>query len=119
MISSRSLRFIPYIVRRHVGSRSTRTLAEVARAWGRSLEGIDFARPSRVLAEALENAGVATLDLTPAFQSAAPVTRLYKPRDTHWNVAGNRLASEAIVAVLRESLTRDISSNARPGRSPR
>ena len=70
--------------------------AEVARSWGRSIDGIDFGRPSRVLARALGDAGVETLDLMPAFQETGRNVRLYKPRDTHWNVAGNRLAAEQI-----------------------
>jgi hypothetical protein len=77
---------------------------EVARSWGRSLEEIDFARPSRALANALEHAGVSALDLTPALQQAARSTRLYKPRDTHWNIAGNRLAAEQIVPAVRRHL---------------
>jgi hypothetical protein len=76
--------------------------AEVARAWDRPLASIDFARPTRMVAAALARAGVETLDLLPAFRAAATETRLYKPRDTHWNLAGNRLAASEIVPVLRE-----------------
>jgi hypothetical protein len=78
--------------------------AEVARSWGRPVEGIDFARPSRVLANALEHARVSALDLTPALQQAARSRRLHKPRDTHWNIAGNRLAAEHIVPAVRRHL---------------
>jgi hypothetical protein len=43
------------------------------------------------------------VDLLPAFRSAARTTRLYKPRDTHWNIAGNRLAAREIAAAVRAS----------------
>jgi hypothetical protein len=53
----------------------------------------DFSRPSRALSAALAEAGIAHLDLYEQFASAAKTRRLYKPRDTHWNLAGNRLAA--------------------------
>ena len=72
---------------------------EVARAWGR--DSIDFTRPTRVVAAALASAGLPAIDLLPAFQKAGDGVRLYKPRDTHWNMAGNRVAAEAILPALR------------------
>jgi hypothetical protein len=75
--------------------------AEVARAWDRPLDSIDFARPTRLVAAALARAGVAAVDLLPAFQAAAKGERLYKPRDTHWNLAGNRLAASEIAPAVR------------------
>jgi hypothetical protein len=74
---------------------------EVARAWARSRESLDFRRPTRAIVEALGQAGIPTLDLLPAFTEAGAAERLYKPRDTHWNVAGNRLAATAIIPPLR------------------
>ena len=44
------------------------------------------------------------LDLLPAFVEAGQRTRLYKPRDTHWNLAGNRLAAEVIAPIMRERI---------------
>jgi hypothetical protein len=79
---------------------------EVARAWGRGRESLDFARPTRVVAAALARADVSTIDLLPAFQHAGESGRLYKPNDTHWNIAGNRVAAEVIVSALRSWLTR-------------
>jgi hypothetical protein len=49
----------------------------------------------------LARAGLQTIDLLPAFEEAGRGVRLYKPRDTHWNLAGNRVAAEAILPVLR------------------
>lgn len=60
--------------------------------------GYDYARPNRVFAELLRQRGIACLDLLPAFMAAAPRHALYKPRDTHWNIAGNALAAEQVAA---------------------
>ena len=86
---------------------------EVARAWGRARVSLDFARPTRVVAAALARAGLPTVDLLPAFQQVGVNLRLYKPRDTHWNLAGNRLAAEAILPALREWRDRRTERNAR------
>lgn len=75
--------------------------AEVARAWDRPLDAIDFTRPTRLVGAALARAGVTAVDLLPAFQAAAQQERLYKPRDTHWNLAGNRLAASEIAPAVR------------------
>ncbi len=56
----------------------------------------DFSAPSRALSAALAQAGVPRLDLYRAFAAAAKSQRLYKPLDTHWNLAGNRLAASVI-----------------------
>lgn len=61
---------------------------------------MDFDLPNRLLARALRDAGIAYLDLLPSFRAAAARTTLYKPQDTHWNIAGNRLAAEAIAEHL-------------------
>ncbi len=61
---------------------------------------IPWEKPNIELAQALENAGIPVLDLLPAFIEAGRRERLYKPRDTHWNRAGNRLAAETIARHL-------------------
>jgi len=75
---------------------------EVARAWGRTRGSLDFERPSRVVRDSLARAGIPAIDLLPAFRQAGADTQLYKPRDTHWNLAGNRLGAETIIPALRE-----------------
>lgn len=77
--------------------------AQVVRAYRAGPGDFDFARPNRLLAEALAAAGIAYLDLLPEFLKHAP-TRLYKPRDTHWNLAGNKLAADTIAPFLRQRL---------------
>lgn len=61
---------------------------------------LDLERPNRELARALRAAGIPYLDLLPAFAEAAVRERLHKPADSHWNLAGNRLAAEEIQAWL-------------------
>ncbi|MEZ5293487.1 MAG: hypothetical protein R2745_20560 [Vicinamibacterales bacterium] len=74
--------------------------AAVAAALRVGVETLDVGQPDRLLAAALAERGIATADLLPAFQSAAGGERLYKPRDTHWNLAGNRLAAAALARAL-------------------
>lgn len=80
--------------------------AEVARARGRRPDAVDAARPTRAIATALDEAGVPYLDLTPAFLEHADQGPFYKPHDTHWNLAGNRLAAEVIAPAVRARLAR-------------
>ncbi len=78
--------------------------AEVAQALGRTTGDLDLARPNREMAQALTAAGVAYVDLLPSLVDAAAHERVYKPQDTHWNVAGNRVAASVLVAALRQRL---------------
>jgi hypothetical protein len=67
-----------------------------------SLAEIDPRLPSRVLEAFCREKGVPCLDVTDALvkasqESPAP---LYKRRDTHWTIRGNRVAAEAEAASL-------------------
>jgi hypothetical protein len=78
---------------------------QVNEALFRSLAGgaeseFELERPQRVLREFLDERGVLYLDLLPVLREAERVERTYKPRDTHWNVRGNRVAGEAIADWL-------------------
>ena len=69
----------------------------------------DLDRPSRRLAEVVEGLGLPCLDLLPALRTGQDGP-YYKPNDTHWNIAGNRLAAREIaVFVLRETAGREPS----------
>jgi hypothetical protein len=57
----------------------------------------DRDRPQRRLREFCTAAGVPCLDLLPVFQGR---TDLYAPRNTHWNVTGNRLAARVLADWL-------------------
>jgi SGNH hydrolase-like domain, acetyltransferase AlgX len=70
------------------------------------LSDFDASFPNRMLLNYCERAGLTCHDITPALISAsrAGAEPLYKPRDTHWNVRGNRLAAEEEAAFLRTIL---------------
>jgi hypothetical protein len=80
--------------------------AEVVRASGRRPDEFDFDLPNAQIAGVLTGQGVAVLDLLSAFREAGRRERLYKPQDTHWNLAGNRLAAATIAPFLRDRLRR-------------
>jgi hypothetical protein len=77
--------------------------AEVVRASGHAPDELDFELPNRAISAALANDGIPRLDLLPVFREESRNVRLYKPQDTHWNVAGNKLAAREIAAFLRET----------------
>ena len=56
----------------------------------------NWSQPNQLVAEYLEAAGINYLDLYPAFCELSTHTQLYKPRDSHWNIAGNALAAELL-----------------------
>ncbi len=66
----------------------------------REESAVDFARPNQMLARELDALGIEYLDLLPAFADAGRQSRNYKLRDTHWNIAGNQLATEVIAKYL-------------------
>jgi len=74
---------------------------EVARASGRPRADLDFTQPNRLLAASLDADRIRVIDLLPTFRERGASMRLYKPQDTHWNIAGNALAAETIAAALR------------------
>ena len=89
-------------------------LAAVAQALGRAPGDFDVEQPNRAITAALEAAGIPLLDLLPAFVDRSPRGRLYKPQDTHWNIAGNRVAAVEIAQALRERLAARVRAPAAP-----
>jgi SGNH hydrolase-like domain, acetyltransferase AlgX len=62
----------------------------------------DPALPNRTLAARLSKAGIDTIDLYDSFAATGAQKRLYKPRDTHWNIAGNQLAANVVAVHLEK-----------------
>lgn len=56
--------------------------------------------------DALKQAKIDYIDLYPQFVRAGKARSLYRPRDSHWNIAGNRLAAEIIEKNIRYHLER-------------
>jgi hypothetical protein len=69
---------------------------EVVTASNHGPDQFDFSLPNRILSRELENMKVKQLDLLKPFKQASTRGPLYKPNDTHWNIAGNKLAAEVI-----------------------
>lgn len=77
--------------------------AQAAAAAGRELEEYDLDLPQRELVRFFEANGIQFVDLLPDFRRRARDEALYIPRDSHWNRAGNRLAAERLLDLLRAS----------------
>ncbi|HET9844625.1 MAG TPA: hypothetical protein VFQ02_02675, partial [Nitrospira sp.] len=70
-----------------------------------SHDELDFDLPNTRLAQELQGRGIKHLDLLPAFKGASKERRLYIPRNTHWNIEGNRLAASLLIDFLRHEFS--------------
>jgi hypothetical protein len=68
--------------------------------------GFDEDYPNRTLEQYCQRWHLRCFDVTPAMRAAAAASPdpLYLPRDSHWNVRGNRVAAEAEAGFLKELL---------------
>ena len=64
---------------------------------------LDFDRPNKRLIEELKARNMRYLDLLEPFRLRSRDVLLYKPRDTHWNIAGNQLAADLLQSFLHEA----------------
>ena len=78
--------------------------SEVVAESNRGKDQFDSALSSRMLARGLQEMDVKQLDLLEPFKQAAVSKRLYKPRDTHWNIAGNKLAADLIGNYISKTI---------------
>ena len=73
-----------------------------------------------MLSDRLDKLGIKYIDLLPSFSENSG-ERLYRVRDTHWNIAGNQLAANIIQAhivnYVRENAKYRYSSGGQQGRS--
>lgn len=65
---------------------------------------LDFDLPNKRLGEELRARKIRYLDLLEPFRLRSRAIRLYKPRDTHWNIAGNQLAADLLQNFLHEAI---------------
>jgi hypothetical protein len=79
---------------------------EIVRAYPGREADFDFLFPNRRLNAGLDRLGIRHVDLTGPFREAARARPLYLPRDTHWNIAGNRLAADLIRDELLQKGTK-------------
>jgi hypothetical protein len=68
----------------------------------------DFSQtsPNRILLDYCWRSGLSCFDLTPAMTKAGSESAdpLYRPRETHWNIRGNRVAAAAEGEFLRQKI---------------
>ena len=78
---------------------------EVRAAYYPSLEEnkLDIRLPNRRLSNELDKLGITNIDLYEYFSNS--LDQLYRPRDTHWNIAGNQMAANIIHEHIRKHLT--------------
>ena len=62
----------------------------------------DILQPNKFLSEKLKDLGIDFLDLYEYFAVESNKQSLYKPRDTHWNIAGNQLAADLIQMYIQK-----------------
>jgi hypothetical protein len=67
-----------------------------------SMDALDPTLPNRQLAVYCQRAAIPCVDLTPVFieASRSSAEPLYKQRDAHWTIRGNRVAADAEAAFL-------------------
>lgn len=69
-----------------------------------NIQNLDISQPNRLFAEVFTKENINYLDLLDGFLAASKEENLYKPRDTHWNIAGNRVASRLITPKIIEQI---------------
>jgi hypothetical protein len=65
---------------------------------------VDMLQPNHLSHEDFAANGIPYIDLFPSFTNSKE--NLYKPRNTHWNIAGNRLAAQNITPKVIEVMQR-------------
>ena len=78
--------------------------AEVIAASGLAEASFDFALPNRLLHEKFDELKIDYIDLITEFSAKSLDKRLYRPNDSHWNIAGNELAARLILQHLSAQL---------------
>ena len=64
----------------------------------------DFTLPNRLLRARFEELKIDYIDLTTEFSNQSINDRLYRPNDSHWNIAGNELAARLILQHVSAQL---------------
>jgi hypothetical protein len=78
--------------------------ARVVEQSGRGSASFDFALPNRLLRARFEELKIDYIDLIAEFSAHSLNERLYRPNDSHWNIAGNALAARLISKHLAAQL---------------
>jgi hypothetical protein len=76
----------------------------VIAASGLAPGSFDFTLPNRLLHASFEELKINYIDLTTEFSAHSLNDRLYRPNDSHWNIAGNELAARLILQHVSAQL---------------
>ena len=77
---------------------------QVIEKWKATPDQFDIKQPNQELAAVFTQAKIPYLDLLDTFIIGSKQENLYRPRDTHWNIAGNRVAAQAITPKIIEQV---------------
>jgi SGNH hydrolase-like domain, acetyltransferase AlgX len=66
--------------------------------------------PNRWIVDSLNRRNIPVIDLLAEFRERTKVENLYKPRDTHLNIAGNRFAAELLFKLLKEHIHSEVAA---------
>lgn len=77
---------------------------KVIKTYNINTDNYDFAQPNKLLVEEFQKNNIDYIDLLNDFVTVGKKTNLYIPLDSHWNIAGNRLAAEIIDKDLSKKL---------------
>jgi hypothetical protein len=83
---------------------NTALQAQVLLALGLTAADVDFTQPNRFLADEFERYGIESVDPLDSFLARGREIPLYKPLDSHWNIAGNELAARLLTRPLAQRL---------------
>ena len=78
--------------------------AQVTAASGHAPATFDFTLPNKLLHAKFEELKIDYIDLLTEFSAHSLNDRLYRPNNSHWNIAGNELASRLILQHLSAQL---------------
>jgi hypothetical protein len=67
----------------------------------------NIALPNTMLSDRLQKLGIKSIDLYSSFSTKSE--RLYRPRDTHWNIAGNQLSAD----IIKEHIVTSFGENSK------
>jgi hypothetical protein len=79
---------------------------KVLKALNASSDEFDFALPNRYLNEQLQVHHIGFFDLLGNFSTASAQMNLYKPNNSHWNIAGNELAASILARYISNQISR-------------
>lgn len=86
-------------------NRTLQSKVLLLKGFNASPDDFDFALPNKLMAAKLKELKIKFVDLLDSFAAESSRKALYKPNDSHWNIAGNELAARVIQEALFNTRT--------------